>query len=406
MNHSADSNFESDTLTLGVISSIGVFGEGSQWYTHVSFGRVLNLLAPRFRKLVFLAKAFQEHTTSMDCKLDAGAIEVCPGPAFARSIDALRQPGPLLRSYRQLVQSSNVVFLRGMNPFSWYIHWCCARYRKPISHWLVGNPVELLRMHSRFGGMKDKLALWYTMTDERLLKIMARKSRAAFIVNGAELGQKWRRFSPDTVVSSTISREECVEREDTCQGADIRLLFVGFVRPEKGLEHLIRAMPLVPSRHKVSLSIVGDRDGYPVETQNIDRLIREFDLGSRVHWEGYARFGPELFAHLDSADILVLPSLSEGTPRVLVEGRARSVPIIATRVGGIPTSVRDGYDGLLVPPKDPKALAHAIDRVIEDGEARRSYIRNGFAAAKTQCVEDFTVKLYESIRRAVYVRQT
>ncbi|GJM26713.1 MAG: hypothetical protein DHS20C16_31280 [Phycisphaerae bacterium] len=405
MNQAADSKVETAPLTLGVISSIGVFGEGTQWYTHVSFGRVLNLLAPKFRKLVFLAKAFQDRTTSMDCELDCDAIEVRPGPAFARSIDALRRPRPLLRSYRLLVQSSDVVFIRGMNPFSWYIHWCCARYRKPISHWLVGNPTELLRMHSRFGGMKDKLALWYTMTDERLLKIMARRSRAAFVVNGAELSQKWRRFSPDTVVSSTISREESREREDTCQGASIRLLFVGFVRPEKGLEYLIRAMPLVKSERPLELSIVGDRDGYPAETQNIDRIIRELDLSEIVRWEGYARFGPELFDHLDNADILVLPSLSEGTPRVLVEGRARCVPIIATNVGGIPTSVRDSFDGLLVPPKAPRALADAITRVIDDGELRRSHIRNGFAAAKTQCVEDFTVELYESIKRAVRLRQ-
>lgn len=399
MDQTASSN-ETKSLRLGVISSIGAHRDESHWYTHVSFGRVLNLLAPRFRKLVFVTKVFDEHVASMDCKLDAQWIEVHPGPAFARSIDALHRPRPLLRSYRNLVKSSDVLFVRGMNPFSWYIHWCCARYRKPIAHWLVGNPVELLKMHSRFGGMKDKLAIWYTQADEFLLKRMARKSKATFVVNGAELGKKWQGFAPETVISSTISVEECRERKDTCQNQNIRLLFVGFVRPEKGLEFLIKAMPLIKSSPPVELSIVGDRDGYPAETQRIDGLIGELALDKHVRWEGYARFGPELFAHLDRADILVLPSLSEGTPRVLVEARARCVPVVATNVGGIPTSVRNGEDGVLVPPKDPKALADAIAKIIEDGDLRMSLIRNGFAAARVQCVEDFTAKLYQSIKRA------
>ena len=94
--------------------------------------------------------------------------------------------------------------------------------------------------------------------------------------------------------------------------------------------------------------------------------------------------GAPLFEIMRAADLLVLPSLSEGTPHVLVEARANGLPCVSTNVGGVPTTVTDGCDALLVPPKDAPALARAIERVMEDAELRRAMIRNGLIAARQQ----------------------
>ena len=72
-----------------------------------------------------------------------------------------------------------------------------------------------------------------------------------------------------------------------------------------------------------------------------------------------------------------------------MEARANGLPCISTTVGGVPTAVTDGYDALLVPPKDARALARAIERVIGDGGLRRSLIRNGYAAARKQTLDRF-----------------
>jgi glycosyltransferase involved in cell wall biosynthesis len=90
-----------------------------------------------------------------------------------------------------------------------------------------------------------------------------------------------------------------------------------------------------------------------------------------------------------AADLVVLPTLSEGTPHFLVEARANGLPCISTTVGGVPTTVTDRYDALLVPPKNAKALAQAIERVIGDGELRRMLIRNGLTAARKQTLDRF-----------------
>lgn len=396
-----DSSTETSNLTLGVISGMRVYRGENSWFTHLSFGRVLNRLADHFAHVVYMAKEITEQSPAMDSELNPQKIEVAPGPSYHHSINALRHPLRFWRGYRSLVEQCDVVFIRGMVPFSWFIHFHCWRRRRPVSHWLVGNPVELLKMESRFGGMKDKLALWYCMFDETTLGAAARLSRAALVVNGQELSEKWRKLSPMTVVSSTISLDEFKERDDTCQATPVRILFVGFIRPEKGLEYLVRALRLVNDCAPANLHIVGPRDGFPEEVRRIESVIDELGLKDMVHWENYASFGDALFGHLDAADILALPSLSEGTPRVLVEARARCLPVVSTTVGGIPSSVTDGEDGLLVPAKDSASLSKALLRLIHDSTLRQKIIRQGHARAKALCVERFTDQLFGGIQEAI-----
>jgi glycosyltransferase involved in cell wall biosynthesis len=118
-----------------------------------------------------------------------------------------------------------------------------------------------------------------------------------------------------------------------------------------------------------------------------------------VFWPGYTSYGEPLFDHLRAADIFVLPSLSEGTPHVLVEARANGLPCISTSVGGVPTSVTDGYDALLVPPKNSDALARAIDRVIRDGDLRRALIRNGLVSSRAHTLERFVGEVLDQLMR-------
>ena len=78
-------------------------------------------------------------------------------------------------------------------------------------------------------------------------------------------------------------------------------------------------------------------------------------------------FGEPLFELYRSHDVFVLPSLSEGTPRTLVEARSFGCPVVATRAGGIPSSVEHGRDGLLVEPNDlARTSAASIARVLDD----------------------------------------
>jgi glycosyltransferase involved in cell wall biosynthesis len=132
------------------------------------------------------------------------------------------------------------------------------------------------------------------------------------------------------------------------------------LRPEKGLEDLVRAAALVlGARPDVRFVLWGEG---PMRT-SLERLIARLQLVGRVELPGPTAT-PE--AALRALDIFVLPSHSEASSNALLEAMATGLPIVATRVGGTVKLVEHQRTGLLVPPGDPAALAQAIGRLLDD----------------------------------------
>lgn len=377
-------------------SGLGVVAETRAWmheggvYVSASFGRVVDRLADRFERLILtvpLANAPPERAG--DYRLRAPNIEVVPQPFYASSLGALRRTVGIVRAYWKVCRRADHIFVRGMLPFSglfYLIAW--ATGRRPC-HWIVGDPISLLRTHRRASALKDAASLAYAHVDRLCTRVGNRLTGGSFICNGRELGEIYRSPRTHVTVSSTITEDEFFVRQDTCQGPVIRILFVGFIRPEKGVEYLLEAVARLKTRSPWELVLVGSCEQYGAYHSKLLARAEQLCIGERLSWEGYAAYGPELFRYFRSSDIFVLPTLSEGTPRVLLEARANSLPVIATRVGGIPTSVTDGLDGLLVPPRNPDAIGHAIDRLIADGECRRRLIYSGLDRVRRMTVNSF-----------------
>jgi glycosyltransferase involved in cell wall biosynthesis len=275
---------------------------------------------------------------------------------------------------------------------------CAFAFQRSVCHWIVGNPVGLLRTSTRRGRILDLFALLYALQDRILSRAGRWLTDGVFLCNGHELAEAYR--SPHTVatVSSAIREDEFTHRSDTCQGPTIRILFVGYIRPEKGIEYLLDAVSQLMTPQPWELYIVGPSD-FPLYRRQLDAIVASRGIQGRVFWTGYTSYGEPLFEYLRTADLLVLPSLSEGTPHVLVEARANGLPCISTAVGGVPTSVTDGYDALLVPPKNSDALARAIDLVIRDGDLRRALIRNGLVSSRAHTLERFVGEVLDQLMR-------
>jgi glycosyltransferase involved in cell wall biosynthesis len=162
------------------------------------------------------------------------------------------------------------------------------------------------------------------------------------------------------------------------------LLFVGRLAAVKGVPVLIEALAAVrPLRPGLRLTLIGDGP----DRRMLEALAREAGIGDAVEFVGY-RSQAEVAATLATVDALVLPSFAEGLPVVLMEAMAAGVPVIATRVAGVPELVREGVHGLLVPPGDTGALAQAVLDLTGDpakarrmGEAGREVVRREFNSA-------------------------
>ena len=135
---------------------------------------------------------------------------------------------------------------------------------------------------------------------------------------------------------------------------------IGRLSAEKGQANFLRAFEQVArQRPDVRALIVGDGP----DRNDLQRLTQDLGLGSRVIFTGYQR---DVRKYYEATSVLVVPSKSEGMPNVVLEAMVFGVPIVSTRVGGVPEIIQDGKNGLLVPPQDPVKLTEAVLEVIAD----------------------------------------
>lgn len=155
--------------------------------------------------------------------------------------------------------------------------------------------------------------------------------------------------------------------------AGVRLLFVGRFSAQKGLRYLLEAFPAVVARHPAArLKLLGGEED---DEGPYHRLARELGVGHAVGFGGLVR-QEALGAFYSAADVLVMPSISEGHALTPLECLACGTPVIASDIPGLRETVHHEVNGLLVPPAEPAALAEAICRVVEEpgllGRLRRA----------------------------------
>jgi D-inositol-3-phosphate glycosyltransferase len=146
------------------------------------------------------------------------------------------------------------------------------------------------------------------------------------------------------------------------------VLYVGRVAPIKGLDVLLDAIArLRAAGHPLRLLVVGGERDEPLDGHEaaLRRRAEALRLGDAVTFAG-AQPQPALRAYYRAADVTVLPSYYESFGMVALEAMACGSPVVATRVGGLATTVREGATGFLVPDADASALAARIDAVLAD----------------------------------------
>ena len=164
--------------------------------------------------------------------------------------------------------------------------------------------------------------------------------------------------------------------------------------PHKGQRYLIEAAHLVVTQiPDTRFIILGEGE----LREHLEHLVRAHALDKHVLLPGFRH---DVLGCLKGFDLFVMSSVTEGLGTSLLDAMACERAVVATRAGGIPEIVEDGVTGLLVPPRDARALAGAMVRALEDAALRRRLAKQGFARVR----ERFTVERMVAETAALYAR--
>ncbi|GAB3770583.1 glycosyltransferase family 4 protein [Ramlibacter monticola] len=316
-------------------------------------------------------------------------------PMMRRSLNPLRELA-LVQWLRRLIRREHVALVHGFTIK-------CAVYGS-IAARLEGIPARV----NAVAGMgyvftsNDLRALALRPVLRRLFRYALEGEGARLILQNTDdvdLFAHARLVKPEHVRLIPGSGVDCSRFVPTAPGSEsagrFRVVLPARMLWDKGISEYVDAARMLRSRGiDVEFLLAGEPDpGNPATVP--ERTIRAWVGEGLVQWLGHVKDMPALF---HSVHAVVLPSYREGLPKGLIEAAACALPLVTTNVPGCREVVTDGVDGLLVPAKDPAALADAIARLKEDAELRR---RLG-TAARSKALSQFEERSVIDRTLAVY----
>jgi glycosyltransferase involved in cell wall biosynthesis len=287
--------------------------------------------------------------------IKAAAVPDSVGPwGFARDY------GRIARTIRDLIADAEAVLLRLPCHIGGEL-WRRLPHQRPYGIEVISDPYDVFSKGANTHPLRPLFRWWFTF---RLRPQCAGACAAAYVTEGV----LQRRYPPArNAFASFYSSVEL--RTDSFAAAPrmvppqspFRLVFVGsLAQPYKGLDVLIDAVAECVRRGlDIRLHVLGDGK----HRSDLERRAAAMGMGERIDFRGQLAAGEMVQQELDWADLFVLPSLTEGLPRAMIEAMARALPSIGSAVGGIPELLPPED---LAPPRDAAALARKISEVLSD----------------------------------------
>jgi len=332
----------------------------------------LRFAASRYEKVYLLAPCREVAT-----RPEIGIIDL-PNIVFLdlpyRSGGHLKYSIDVLVSLQRLWQLPRdiPVYLRVPDPLRWLPF--VMGFRR-ITYHFVGNPLEVLSLGNDAQLPRFLMRLLYGGEERMIAYAIRHRSESRVFFNGETLREHLAlRGLGGTVVSSSTLQE--AEKRELRARTGTKLIHVGYLRRSKNLDVLVDMMVALRRRDVfASLDIVGDGD----HREALQEKFAAAGLSPAIKFWGHVDDRERLAVLLQDANLFVFPSLSEGSPRVVVEAMAFGTVVVSSRVGSLPTVFSDGREIVFVSHATGEGFADAVASVLGD-PARLERIRQaGYA---------------------------
>jgi glycosyltransferase involved in cell wall biosynthesis len=268
-----------------------------------------------------------------------------------------------------------------------------------------------------YGGIVGRLlnipVIWHCRIAEKdpFFDLLLTKLSRLIIVNSLATGRRFSKKTQDKIrviyngIDTKWLNDKSVRRAPAKEPGGKILLVVGRVSKVKRHDLAISAFEETAGFYPdLQLVIVGAKDPNELEWWNyLQKRTADSPYAERIDWRGHVE---DVRPWYRAASLLLLPSDNESFGRVLVEAMACQIPVVATRVGGIPEIVRHGKDGILVPTDASRKLTDAILQLLKDDHLRRKMGRFGIQRAKAFDLETHLRAISEAFKEAMETKKT
>lgn len=301
----------------------------------------------------------------------------------------------------QLMQEHDVVVLRAPSPITSLIVSSARKAGRPLVYMILSNIVT--QPDQLYTGFFLKRFFFYAVTRGLVAEegVAVRQSALTYAYS-KEIADRYKSLKHKIKICQDphVSLKDFYHREDTCSSNEIRILRICWLIPSKGVEYLIQALSLINKKGvSARLEIVG-QERSPGYQKKLQDYAKQLGIDDRIHFTGWVPFD-RISEVYQRNDIQVISSLAEGTPRCIVEGFARGLPLISTNVGGSRDFLNHEQNALLVSPADSVAIADAVERLASDKTLRKKMIQTGYNDATSVSFENLGMNIMNDIERVV-----
>lgn len=350
--------FAGQTISLLVSWHIekDIYGNIFMPYTHFSY---LEYVLKMYNKVYLVTPLFNvEHPSNNFYQIQDERLYLIALPPYTSFLSAQLKCVSFVKTICSL--TSDVIYCRVPDPFSWLPSFLTSK--KIIMHF-VGDTIDATRKNEKWIFWKKWIMIAGYMPEYLFTLFAARKSRV--YTNGYHLKNKLLRWgiNPIAVISSTVSESDLHEPLSLLPQKCLTLCYVGYLRYAKGIHTLMR---LIKDLHRGNITFLFHIVGEGEMMSQLQQLIQELDISENVLLHGHVDNRQQLNRILRNSDLFIFPSLSEGSPRVVIEAMAQGVPVIATPVGSLPTTFSHGKEIYFFEFHDHMQLLALIKTYIEN----------------------------------------
>jgi glycosyltransferase involved in cell wall biosynthesis len=311
---------------------------------------------------------------------------------------------------KHVLNKSDVVHIHSQNSL---FNIAFAKHAKRIGKPLVVDFLALDYLKFHPNPLIRRFGVYY---QERIQCEATKLVDKAITLNERDYSILWRKYGVESeIVPHGIDerylikpKDDKVFREKYGVYAENIIAYVGRIHPSKGLDILIRALPLIMREVDDVIAVIAGRSS-EVYMKRLVRLVKSLKVEDEVKILGYVD-EDEKISLLDASKVFVFPTrhFGEAYPLVIDEAYARGVPIVATEVGALPYRVKHMETGVLIPPNDPSSLAKVVVTLLKDSDllasmrSRLQSIRTLLLTWRQVCLR--LDKIYDSVEEVSQVR--